>query len=206
MYIISSQQTWSYTPKMGYYNYFIIIQAKKFLKGDWLKRVVFQPNLKYLHEVFHFHGNQHGRVLILKTWQKDFLNERECCLLEFCHGTEMSIYPSGFGCFIYCLAGENGQWVLKNPEPHSWMKLVALRANSRVCTRKLSNVDWRKSKHLNSFLCIHFSRVLLKTWRKGFPNECECCLLEFRRNVHISQVKVSWWKQLKMALLKSEIS
>ena len=26
-----------------------IIQAKKFLKGDWLKRVVFQPNLKYLH-------------------------------------------------------------------------------------------------------------------------------------------------------------
>ena len=26
-----------------------IIQAKKFLKGDWLKRVVFQRNLKYLH-------------------------------------------------------------------------------------------------------------------------------------------------------------
>ena len=29
--------------------FFKWIQAKKFLKGDWLKRVVFQPNLKYLH-------------------------------------------------------------------------------------------------------------------------------------------------------------
>ena len=26
-----------------------IIQAKKFLKGDWLKGVVFEPNMKYLH-------------------------------------------------------------------------------------------------------------------------------------------------------------
>ena len=26
-----------------------IIQAKKFLKGDWLKRLEFQLNLKYLH-------------------------------------------------------------------------------------------------------------------------------------------------------------
>ena len=25
----------------------LIIQAKKFIKGDWLKRVVFQSNLKY---------------------------------------------------------------------------------------------------------------------------------------------------------------
>ena len=25
------------------------IQAKKFLKHDWLRQVVFQPNLKYLH-------------------------------------------------------------------------------------------------------------------------------------------------------------
>ena len=27
----------------------VIIQAKQFLKCDWLKRVVFQRNLKYLH-------------------------------------------------------------------------------------------------------------------------------------------------------------
>ena len=27
----------------------VIIQANKFLKGDWLKQVIFQPNLKYLH-------------------------------------------------------------------------------------------------------------------------------------------------------------
>ena len=62
---------------------------------------------------------------------------------------------------------------------------------ARSYTRKLSKFDRRKSKHLNSFLCIHFGRVLLKTWWKGFPNERECHLLEFRCNVHISQVKVS---------------
>ena len=60
-----------------------IIQAKKFLKGDWLKRLVFEPNLKYLHVGFHFHGNRRGRVLILKTWREGFMNERECRLLEF---------------------------------------------------------------------------------------------------------------------------
>ena len=67
------------------------------------------------------------------------------------------------------------------------MKLVALRVNSRVHTCKLSNFDRRKSKHLNGFQCIHFGLVLLK----GFLNERECCLPEFCRNVHISQVKVS---------------
>ena len=35
-------------------------------------------------------------------------------------------------------------------------KLVALRANSRVRTHKLSNFDRRKSKHLNGFLLIYF--------------------------------------------------
>ena len=69
---------------------------------------------------------------------------------------ESSPYPSGLGCIIYCLAGENGEWVVKTPQTHSWMKLAALRANSRVRTRKLSNFDRRKSKHLNGFLCIHF--------------------------------------------------
>ena len=63
-------------------------------------------------------------------------------------------WPSGFDCIIYGLAGENGEWVVKTPQPHSWMKLAALRANSR--TRKLSNFDRTKSKHLNGFLCIHF--------------------------------------------------
>ena len=27
----------------------LILQAKKFLKCDWLRQVVFKPNLKYLH-------------------------------------------------------------------------------------------------------------------------------------------------------------
>ena len=27
----------------------LILQAKKFLKCDWLRKVVFKPNLKYLH-------------------------------------------------------------------------------------------------------------------------------------------------------------
>ena len=27
----------------------VILQAKKFLKCDWLRQVVFKPNLKYLH-------------------------------------------------------------------------------------------------------------------------------------------------------------
>ena len=33
-------------------------------------------------------------------------------------------------------------------------------------TRKLSNFDKRKSKHLNGFLWIHFGRVLLEIFRK----------------------------------------
>ena len=47
-----------------------------------------------------------------------------------------------------------------------WMKQAALRANSREGTRKLSNFDKRKSKHLNGFLWIHFGRVLLEIFRK----------------------------------------
>ena len=35
-----------------------IIQAKEFIKGDWLKRAVFQPNLKYLHEGISFPWQQ----------------------------------------------------------------------------------------------------------------------------------------------------
>ena len=87
-------------------------------------------------------------------------------------------YPSGFGCVIYCLAGENGQWVVKTPQ---------FMNETGGFTRKLLNFDRRKLKHLNGFMCIHFGRVLLKTCRKGFLNERECCLLEFRRNVRISQ-------------------
>ena len=55
----------------------------------------------------------------------------------------------------YCLVGENGEWVVKTPQTHSWMKLAALRANSRERMRKLSNFDRSKPKHLNGFLCIH---------------------------------------------------
>ena len=34
------------------------IQAKEFIKVDWLKRVVFQPNSKYLHEGISFAWQQ----------------------------------------------------------------------------------------------------------------------------------------------------
>ena len=46
--------------------FFITIQAREFLEGDWLKCVVFQPNLEHLHVVFHLHGNHCGCVLIFK--------------------------------------------------------------------------------------------------------------------------------------------
>ena len=164
------------------------------------KRVVFQPNLKYLHVVISFPCQP--------TWSCfDFKNMVEriperarmpfTLILLQCprFAVKSSTYPSGFGCIIYCSARENGQWVVKTPQPYSWMKLAALRANSHVRTRKLSNFDRRKSKHFNCFLCIHLGRVLLKTLRKGFLNERKCHLLEFCRNVHISQV----------TLLKSEI-
>ena len=36
----------------------LILQAKKFLKCDWLGPVVFEPNLKYLHvKNYSFHGD-----------------------------------------------------------------------------------------------------------------------------------------------------
>ena len=72
------------------------------------------------------------------------------------------------------------EWVVKTSQLHSWMKLAALRVISCICMHKLSNFDRKKSKHLNGFLCIHFGCVLLKTWWKGFLNERECHLLEFR--------------------------
>ena len=67
-----------------------------------------------------------------------------------------SPYPSDLCCITYCLARENGERVVKNPQTHSWMNLVALRANSHVRTHKLSNFDRKKSKPLNGFLFIHF--------------------------------------------------
>ena len=73
------------------------------------------------------------------------------------------------------------------------VQYACMEYNVTVRIRKLSIFDSSKSKHnLNGFLCIHFDPVLLKTWQKlGFLDECECHLLEFHRNVHISQVKVS---------------
>ena len=70
-----------------------------------------------------------------------------------------SPYPSALGRISYCLAGQNGKWVVKTPQTYSWMKLAALRANSCVCTPKLSNFDRRKAKDLDGFLCIHFRLV-----------------------------------------------
>ena len=51
------------------------------------------------------------------------------------HSEIVVAYPSGFVCIIYCLAREYGEWVIKTPQPHSWMKLAALQANSRVRMR-----------------------------------------------------------------------
>ena len=45
------------------------LQAKKFLQCDWLKRAVFNPNLKYLHAKITVSMTTE---LILKQWRKDF--------------------------------------------------------------------------------------------------------------------------------------
>ena len=49
--------------------YLIILQAKKFLQCDWLKRAVFNPNLKYLHVKITV---SMATELTLKQWRKDF--------------------------------------------------------------------------------------------------------------------------------------
>ena len=118
------------------------------------KRVVFRPNLKYLHVVISFPCQPTRSCFDFKNmverfpewaWMPFTLIPSQCPHFA----VKSSTYPSGFGCIIYCLARENGQWVVKTPQPHSWMKLAALRANSHVRTRKLSNFDRRKSKHFN---------------------------------------------------------
>ena len=48
----ASRQANSVDPEnFGFYFviYFVILQADKFLKCDWLRPIVFKPNLKYLH-------------------------------------------------------------------------------------------------------------------------------------------------------------
>ena len=87
-----------------------IIQAKKFLKGDWLKRVVFQLNLKYLHAGISFPWPTDA---VLSMAQK-FL---ECMNAVYFNSVTMSTFrseivtmiPFRLGCIIYCLSGENGQ-------------------------------------------------------------------------------------------------
>ena len=112
-------------------------------------------------------------------------------IMSTCH-SEILTMPFWF--WLHYLLFSPRKWTshqVSTTTLHSWIKLAALRANSRIRMRKLSNFNKRNLKHLNGFLCIHFGRVLLKTWRKGFLNERECRLVESRRNVHISQVKVS---------------
>ena len=105
------------------------MEGKKFLKGDWLKRVVFQPNLKYLHAGISFPWQP-------TRWCFDFENMAErfpewvwmlfTWIPSQCphFAVKSSPYPSGFGCITYCLARENGQWVIKTAQPHSWMKMA----------------------------------------------------------------------------------
>ena len=91
-------------------------------------------------------------------------------LLQCPHFTvKLSPYPSGFGCIIYCLARENGQWVIKTSQPHSWIKLAALQANSCIRMHKLSNFNRRKIKHLNQVSCVFI--LVVFCWKHGgrFP-------------------------------------
>ena len=51
-----------------------------------------------------------------------------------------STYPSGFGRIIYCLARGNRQYVVKTPQPHSWMPWLCewthayIRVNCEILT------------------------------------------------------------------------
>ena len=48
-----------------------ILQAKKFLKCDWLRPVVFEPNLKYLHvKNYSFHGDLNDRNNMAEIFPK----------------------------------------------------------------------------------------------------------------------------------------
>ena len=50
---------------------FVILQAKKFQKCDWLRQVVFEPNLKYLHvENYSFHGDLNDRNNMAEIFPK----------------------------------------------------------------------------------------------------------------------------------------
>ena len=68
-----------------------IIQAKKFLKDDWLKRVVFQRNLKYLSLDVSFPWQPTRSCFDFENMRKVFLNyECECRLLEFHRSVHIS--------------------------------------------------------------------------------------------------------------------
>ena len=54
------------------------IKAKKFLKGDWLKRVVFEPNLKYLHVGISFLWQPIRSCFDFQTrWRRDSRTQRK---------------------------------------------------------------------------------------------------------------------------------
>ena len=49
----------------------LILQAKKFLKCDWLRPVVFEQNLKYLHvKNYSFHGDLNDRNNMAEIFPK----------------------------------------------------------------------------------------------------------------------------------------
>ena len=54
----------------------IILQDKKFLKCDWLRPVVFEPNLKYLHvKNYSFHGELNDRNNMAEIFPKDAMKK-----------------------------------------------------------------------------------------------------------------------------------
>ena len=124
-----------------------MIQAKKFLKGDWLKREVFQPNLKYLRQGISFPQQPTRSCFDFENMAERFC---EWAWMPFtlipsqCRGPHVAVkssaYPSGFRCIIYCLAGVNGQW----ERTHTYV-----RVNCQILTRGNQNI-WMVSSVFTS--------------------------------------------------------
>ena len=84
---------------------YFIIQAKKFLKGDWLNEWYFQPNLKYLHyfisiatDTVLFWLWKHGGKVSLISVNAIYLNYSMLQCPSF--AMKSLPYPSGFDCIF----------------------------------------------------------------------------------------------------------
>ena len=82
---------------------FIILQAKKFLKCDWLRQVVFKPNLKYLHIKITPVSmvTEKWLFLILKQWRTGFPDCDAKELQQFKENAENSNTKKSTGCLPF---------------------------------------------------------------------------------------------------------